>query len=128
MLGRWLAHMPSGTFWHASIARAPQKPLECLVGWSAHYTIGVALALGFVAIVSREWLARPTLLPALLYGVGTVVLPFFVMQPALGLGVAASKTPNPMQAKVKSLVTHSVFGIGLYSCASAVNHLLRALA
>jgi hypothetical protein len=125
LLGRWLRHMPSGTLWHASIARAQQKPFECLVGWIAHYTIGVALALGFVVVVSRDWLARPALLPALLYGVATVVLPFFIMQPALGLGVAASRTPNAMQARVKSLVTHTVFGVGLYTCARALNHLLR---
>jgi hypothetical protein len=126
LLGRWLRHMPSGTFWHASILRARHMPLECMVGWIAHYTIGAGLAVGFLFVVSREWLLQPVLLPAVLWGVGTVGFPLFVMQPALGLGVAASKTPNPMQARVKSLATHTVFGVGLYSCASALNHLLRA--
>jgi hypothetical protein len=32
LLGRWLRHMPGGVFRHASIAAAPQKPLECAVG------------------------------------------------------------------------------------------------
>jgi hypothetical protein len=123
LLGRWIRHMPEGTFWHASIASAPRKPLECMVGWMAHYTIGAILALGFVLVTAPDWLERPTLLPALLYGVGTVVLPFFVMQPALGLGVAASRTPHPMQARVKSLVTHTVFGVGLYSCALGLTYL-----
>jgi hypothetical protein len=126
LLGRWLCHMPGGTFRHASIARARQMPSECLVGWIAHYTIGAGLAVGFVVVVSRDWLARPALLPALLYGVGTAVLPLFIMQPALGLGVAASRTPHPMQARVKSLVTHTVFGVGLYTCAIALNYLLRS--
>ena len=125
LLGRWLRHMPSGTFSHASIARARQMPSECLVGWLAHYTIGAGLALGFVLVVSRHWLARPTLLPALLYGIGTAVFPLFIMQPALGFGVAASRTPKPMQARVKSLVTHTVFGVGLYSCATALSYLSR---
>ncbi len=62
-------------------------------------------------------MARPTLWPALLYGIATVVFPFFVMQPALGLGVAGSRTPNPLQARAKSLATHTVFGGGLYVCA-----------
>jgi hypothetical protein len=97
-----------------------------LVGWIAHYTIGVGLALAFLVVVSRDWLVRPALLPAVLWGVGTVVFPLFIMQPALGLGVAASRTPNPTQARVKSLVTHTVFGVGLYSCANALNYLLRA--
>src|SRR5687767_4069079 len=125
LLGRWLRHMPGGTFRHASIAAAPQKPLECTVGWIAHYTIGVVFALVLVALTSGDWLARPTLLIALLYGIGTVVFPFFIMQPSLGLGIAASRTPKPMQARLKSLVTHAVFGVGLYVCALGVSYVLR---
>jgi len=37
-------------------------------------------------------------LPALLYGIGTVALPFFILQPSLGLGMASSRTPKPAQA------------------------------
>ncbi|HKH44023.1 MAG TPA: DUF2938 family protein [Thermoanaerobaculia bacterium] len=92
----------------------------------AHYTIGVVFALVFVVFASGDWLARPTLLPALLYGIGTVVFPFFIMQPSLGIGIAASRTPNPTQARLKSLVTHTVFGLGLYVCALGVSYLLRA--
>ena len=125
LLGRWLRHMPEGTFRHASIAAAPAKPLECTVGRIAHYTIGVVLALVFVAFTSGDWLARTTVLPALLYGIGTVVFPFFIMQPSLGLGVAASRTPNPTQARLKSLVTHTVFGLGLYVCALGLPYVLR---
>jgi hypothetical protein len=125
LLGRWLRHIPGGTFRHASIAAAPQKPLECTVGWISHYSIGVLFALVFVAFASREWLARPTVLPALLYGIGTVVFPFFIMQPSLGLGIAASRTPNPTQARLKSLVTHTVFGVGLYLCALGVSYVQR---
>ena len=123
-LGRWLRHMPEGTFRHASITAASQKPFECTVGRIAHYTIGVVLALMFVVLTSGDWLARPTLLPALLYGIATVVFPFFMMQPSLGLGIAASRTPNPMQARLKSLATHTVFGVGLYVCALGVSYVL----
>jgi hypothetical protein len=122
LLGRWLRHMPGGTFRHASITAAQRKPFECTVGWTAHYTIGVVFALVFVVLTSGDWLARPTVLPALLYGIGTVVFPFFLMQPSLGLGIAASRTPKPTQARLKSLVTHAVFGIGLYVCAIGVSY------
>jgi hypothetical protein len=125
LLGRWVRHMPGGTLRHASITAAPQKPLECTVGWIAHYTIGVVFALAFVVFTSGDWLARPTVLPALLYGVGTVVFPFFIMQPSLGLGIAASRTPKPTQARLKSIVTHFVFGVGLYVCALGVSYVLR---
>lgn len=125
LLGRWLGHMPGGTLRHASIIAAPQKPLECTLGWIAHYSIGVVFALVFVVLTSGDWLARPTVLPALLYGIGTVAFPFFIMQPSLGLGIAASRTPNPTQARLKSLVTHSVFGVGLYLWALGVSYVLR---
>jgi hypothetical protein len=124
LLGRWVRHMPDGTLRHASIAAAAPKSFECAVGWIAHYGIGVMLALVFVALTSGDWLAHPTVLPALLYGVATVVFPFFILQPALGLGVAASRTPNPMQARLKSLGTHIVFGAGLYLCALGVRQVL----
>jgi hypothetical protein len=39
------------------------------------------------------------------------------MQPSLGLGIAASRTPKPTRARLKSLATHAVFGLGLYVCA-----------
>ena len=126
MLGRWVGHMPAGTFTHASIARAQPKAFECTVGWLAHYTIGVMLAIGLVMLTSGDWLARPALLPALLYGLVTVVFPFFVLQPSLGLGIAASRTPNPAHARLKSLATHVVFGVGLYVCALGVSYVLRA--
>jgi hypothetical protein len=125
LLGRWFRHMAGGTLRHASIAAASPKPLECTVGWIAHYAIGVVFALAFVAFASRDWLVRPTVLPALLFGIGTVVFPLFIMQPSFGLGVAASRTPNPTQARLKSLATHIVFGVGLYICALGVSYVLR---
>jgi hypothetical protein len=123
LLGRWVRHIPAGTFRHASIAAAARKPFECQVGWIAHYAIGVVLAVGLGMLTAGDWLAQPTLLPALLYGIATVVFPFFILQPSLGLGIASSRTPNPTQARLKSLVTHIVFGVGLYVCALGVSHM-----
>jgi len=125
LLGHWLRHIPEGTLRHASITAAPQKPHECAIGWVAHYTIGIVFALVLVVLTSGNWLARPTLLPALLLGTGTVVFPFFILQPSLGLGIAASRTSNPAQARLKSLATHIVFGVGLYVCALAVSCALQ---
>jgi hypothetical protein len=124
LLGRWLLHMPEGKFTHSGIAAAQPKTSECATGWIAHYAIGIVFALLFIAVVSESWLAGPTLLPALLFGAGTVLFPFLIMQPSLGLGLAAAKAPNPAQARLKSLVTHLVFGLGLYVSAIGVSHLL----
>ena len=128
LVGRWICHMPEGTFMHANIAAAPQRPSECLVGWSFHYIIGAAYAVVLVAIVSGNWLAQPTLLPAVLFGVGSVLVPYLIMQPAFGLGVAAAKAPQPAQARLRSLMAHTAFGVGLYLCAVCVSYALRVYA
>jgi len=125
LVGRWVSYMPGGTFRHASIAASPHKPSECAIGWAAHYVVGVAYALLLVALASGNWLARPTLLPALLFGVGTVLVPFLVMQPSFGMGIAASRTPNPTEARLRSLMAHTAFGVGLYVCALGLSHALR---
>jgi hypothetical protein len=113
-LGRWVLHMPDGKFAHARIADAPSKPQECKVGWTAHYLVGVTLAVLFIFVAPADWTAQPTLLPALVFGVVTVLMPFLTIQPAFGLGVASSKTPHPNKARLKSMLTHTVFGLGLW--------------
>ena len=121
---RWLRTMPEGTFRHSSIAFSPQKSAECTVGWVAHYLIGITFAVAFLALVGPNWLQHPTLIPAIIFGVVTVLMPFFIMQPALGLGFAASKTPNPTQARLRSLMNHTSFGVGLYLFGLLLNWLL----
>jgi DUF2938 family protein len=126
LLGRWVLHMPEGKIVHASIAASMAKPHECKVGWTAHYTIGIGFAVVFVLLASDGWLERPTLLPALVFGVTTVIVPFLTVQPSFGFGIAASKTPSPNSARLKSVMTHSVFGVGLYVCAYLLSLVQRA--
>lgn len=114
LIGRWIRYMPEGIFSHANIASVPQKSAECIVGWLAHYAIGIVFAAAFVALTGAAWLESPTFLPALIFGVLMVAAPFLLMQPAMGLGIAASKTPNPSQARLRTLMNHTAFGIGLY--------------
>jgi len=124
LVGRWLRTMPEGTFRHSNIVSAPQKSAECTVGWIAHYMIGIMFAIAFLALVGNNWLQHPTLIPAIFFGIVTVLVPFFIMQPALGLGLAASKTSNPKQARVRSLMNHTSFGVGLYLFGLLVTWLL----
>jgi len=124
LVGRWLRYMPKGIFTHAAISATPRQRAECTVGWIAHYLIGVTFASFFVALVGNNWLQQPTLLPALGFGIVTVLAPFALMQPAFGLGFAAAKLPNPTPARVRSFLNHTAFGLGLYLFAWLVNWLL----
>ncbi|MCA7999802.1 DUF2938 domain-containing protein [Burkholderia metallica] len=125
LVGRWIGHMAQGRFRHASIAAAPPVPGERALGWFAHYAIGIAFAALPVAIAGTDWIAAPTPLPALVAGLGSVAAPFFVMQPAFGFGIAASRTPQPGVARRRSLVTHLSYGVGLYLAACTLAALAR---
>ena len=114
LAGRWLGHLARGRFRHDAIAHSPPLRGERLAGWAAHYAIGLAFAALLIGLAGTEWLERPTVAPALVVGLGTVLFPFLVMQPAMGAGIAASRTRNPGAARIQSLVTHAVFGLGLY--------------
>jgi hypothetical protein len=124
LVGRWLCYMPEGTFRHSNIVSSLPKSAECAVGWIAHYTIGITFAIVFVALFSNNWLQHPSPIPAIAFGVTTALAPFFIMQPLFGLGFAASKTANPAKARVRSLMNHTAFGIGLYLFALLVNGFL----
>lgn len=115
LVGRWFGHMPRGRFRHESIAAATAVPGERLIGWGAHYFIGVVFAGLLVAGWGPSWLAHPGLAPALIVGAGSVAAPFLLMQPGMGAGIAASRTRRPGAARVHSIVTHAIFGLGLYA-------------
>ncbi|MGB8663336.1 MAG: DUF2938 domain-containing protein [Serratia inhibens] len=114
MVGRWIGHFPDGRFRHDNIGQAAQVRHEKLLGWGAHYAIGIVFAALLLVLCGQSWLRQPTLLPALAFGLVSVCAPFFLMQPGMGAGIAASKTPNPPVARLRSLMTHLVFGASLY--------------
>lgn len=119
LLGRWLAYLLRGHRRHRAIGAMPAVEGERALGWIAHYLIGIAFAAGLLAVAGSAWLQHPTPGPALGVGLGTVLLPFLVMQPAMGAGIAASRTPRPWTTRMHSVLTHGLFGLGLYAAGCA---------
>jgi hypothetical protein len=124
-IGRWAGHLIRGRWKHGAIAKSPPIPGEAALGWLVHYAVGIVFAGLMVAIGGLSWMRSPTILPALALGMGTVVAPLFVMQPAMGAGFASSRTPAPVQNCLRSLVNHAVFGAGLYLAAAALQSISR---
>lgn len=114
LVGRWIGHIPNGKFYHNNIIQSTPVKGEKPIGWTAHYLIGITFAALLILIWGIEWTQNPTILPALIIGILTIVAPFFIMQPAFGFGIAGSKTPNPKVARMRSFLAHSVYGLGLY--------------
>lgn len=114
LVGRWLLWLPRGRMSHHPITSSAPMSGERWVGWTAHYLIGIAFATILLAVAGSGWSSHPTIGAALAVGIGSVAAPFLIMQPAMGFGFAASRTPKPAAARLRSIATHAVFGLGLY--------------
>ena len=124
MLGRWVGHLRRGTFFHDRIAAASPIRHERPLGWAVHYGIGIGFAGLLHGTFGLEWGHDPSLFPALAVGIGTVLAPLLILQPALGAGIASRRTPKPVFNSLKSLATHVVFGLGLYLSGSLLARIL----
>lgn len=124
-IGRWVGHLFRGRFFHPSIGKAEPVAGETALGWLTHYLTGIAFAGLLFAAQGASWLREPSVLPALVVGLCTVAAPLLLVQPAMGLGIAASKTPAPLKNCLRSMGNHTVFGLGLYLSAIAVAWIFR---
>ena len=116
-VGRWFWHLRHGQVFHDSIGAAPPYAHELALGWIGHYVVGILYGAIFVVFMGHGWTAHPTFLPAWIWGILTVAGGWFLLQPGLGIGWAAAKTPRPNQVRLFNLIAHTVFALGLYGTA-----------
>lgn len=117
MPGRWFAYLPRGTVRHDDIATTPPVANERAIGWAMHYLVGILFAGIVLAIWGLAWARNPTFLPALIVGLATVGCGWFILQPGMGAGIAASKKPNANQIRLLNIAGHTVFAIGMWGAA-----------
>ncbi|KUM25601.1 hypothetical protein AU467_25885 [Mesorhizobium loti] len=114
LVGRWVACMPRGVFVHRPINTTPAVHREVAIGWIFHYAVGIIYAALYLVIMRLGFGSGPTLISAVAFALILLVAPWFVMQPALGLGFMASRAPKPAVARAVSISVHAWFGFGLY--------------
>ena len=115
IVGRWFAHMPRGRFVHAAIADAEPVDREALIGWTMHYLIGIVYGLAYVGLIAGVLAGTPSVLNGFVFGLASVIIPWFIMQPALGLGFMGAKAPNPAVPRFTALAAHCIYGVALYA-------------
>ena len=126
-LGRWVGNLTKGKVSQNKIFDTTPFPYEKLIGWITHYAIGITFVFLLVLIYGKEWVENPTLKPAILIGLVTIIAPFFLMQPSFGIGIAGSKLPDPNIARFKSLITHCIYGFGIYLSAFGLNKIIELM-
>ena len=113
MVGRWLLGLLGGQGLIArDLATRPALPNEAAAGWILHYVVAVGYAVIYAALMKAGLLAAG-LGDGLIFGVISVVVPWFFFMPAMGNGMMARLTPNPPLACAVALMMHAVFGLAL---------------
>lgn len=114
MVGRWVGHMPRGEFIQPHIADAEPVKGERLIGWCFHYGVGVVYGIAYLWFVQDLLQRTPDIVSAIAFSLVLIVTPWFIMQPGLGHGIAASKAPKPWLVRGLNIIVHALFGVGLY--------------
>jgi hypothetical protein len=113
-VGRWFAYIPRGRFVHRPIAATSAVAGELALGWTLHYLIGIAYGFAYLGLVAYGLDRPPSLLNGLAFGAASVVIPWFILQPGLGVGVMGRLAPNPAVPMLNALASHILYGAALF--------------
>ena len=127
LVGRWIGSIPRIGFVHTDIRTSPVVSGETTLGWGAHVATGVVFGITFILVFGRTTPGFLAVWQGLGFGLATVLVPWLIFQPLFGWGIAAARTPAPWKQRLKSLVTHGTFGVGLWLSAMLLNLLAPAL-
>jgi len=114
MVARWIAHIPQGHLAWPDIGKAPPVPNELFWGWVVHYAVGPSLGALYVALMRFVFHQPLSFAAAFAFGIVTVAITWFVIEPLLGAGPAARNVPNGNLVRAQDLTSHAAFGVGLY--------------
>jgi hypothetical protein len=113
MIGRASYGWTRGRFLYKHPGEMPQSSSELIYGYVTHYTIGMVLAITYLigwdlligGPASLEW--------AVLYGVATTAVAYFVLFPSIGLGVCGRHSPHGIKLPLSTLTNHLFYGLGV---------------
>lgn len=114
IIGRWAAGLPKGKLVNTEIGKSPQVENELTLGWLVHYGVGIAYGAIYLFLVYQVFGTTPGFVSAMIFGLGSVAVTWFMMEPILGAGVMGANTPDPMVTRLHDLGSHLGFGLGLY--------------
>ena len=114
MIGRWAAYIPKGQLVHKDIGETPAVANEATIGWIVHYAVGIGYAVVYLLLMGFVFGSPPDFISAIVFGAISVSVTWFVMEPILGAGAMASKTPKPPAVMMQDFTSHLSFGFGLH--------------
>ncbi|NVM66585.1 glucan phosphoethanolaminetransferase (alkaline phosphatase superfamily) [Mucilaginibacter sp. SG538B] len=109
LVGLWVkSHLPS-------VLQGQLAGKELLIGWTAHYLLGISFAFLLIPMYGKKWFRQPTAFSALVLALVTFVISLFIIQPMLNFGIAFSKFRTQPVILLKVLAFHLIYSLGVYA-------------
>ena len=107
--------MFSGQFVHENIIESSPLRHEVPAGWIVHYLIGVSVALTYPLLYPAFDMSMPAnhLVPGLLWGLATTLLPWLTNFPAFGWGFFGVRAPKGTKPLIAPAIAHACYGLGM---------------
>ena len=114
LLGRYFLGYKQGYFIRKNLVNDEEIRNELQWGYLIHYSIGIIYGLFYVFL--NTWLFDyPSILLAYIIGFISVLGAWCYLMPfAYDLGFFASKSEDRLKVMIQNLITHFVFGTGLF--------------
>lgn len=113
VVGRWaFSVIRTARLYQPDIETTDAVRHEQPFGWFVHYAVGIGYAVVYAGLM-QTGLLTASLIDGLLFGITSVLVPWFFFLPVMGKGIMGAHTPAPVRVCLLALANHCVFGLGV---------------
>ena len=85
---------------------------ELMIGWIVHYSVAILYSVFFFILLKYE-ICGASLMNGIIFGLISVIIPWFFFMPVLGKGFLGIKTPSPFLACSLAVGSHIAIGASI---------------
>ena len=113
VVGRWFVLVVSDRqIYNPTIDQVEPIKNELIIGWIVHYSVAILYSI-FFYILLEYGICSASLINGIIFGLISVVVPWFFFMPVLGKGFLGMKTPSPLMACSLAVGSHIAIGASI---------------
>ncbi len=112
--GRWFMMLISKKIiFNQNLDHENPVKYELQIGWAFHYWVAIIYGFAYYFLLAVFDILDTSILSGLIFGLISVIVPWFFYLPVTGKGFMGNKTPNPTLTILLSTSSHIVVGVFL---------------
>ena len=113
VVGRWFVLVVlERQIYNPTIDQVAPIKNELMIGWIVHYSVAILYSI-FFYILLEYGICTASLINGIIFGLISVVVPWFFFMPVLGKGFLGMKTPSPLMACSLAVGSHIAIGASI---------------